>query len=622
MAFPSLGFWNPRTLGAALVGLSALGINPNHLHASGTLTNCTESDLRFALFGGGTVVLSCDVVIPLTSGIVVSKPTILDGTGHSAGLTGSGSTNIGPLLLVQRGATLTLRNLTLTKGLLAGPNGANGLSGETAQGAAIYNDGGSVILEKCTISNHSVTGGSGANSFGEAAAGNGGGSIGAAIFNGGGQLFITNCAFIANKALGGLGGDGTTGRPGGNGSNGSDGGHGGIAKGAAIYNGPGAVCQIFASTFASNTVTGAASGIGGASSGTLGFPGDNGRAGSGTGGAIFNEDGTLIIVNSTFLANAGFGAAGENGYDGTVTLGGSDGSAGGAAYGAGIFSSGGRLALTNCTFVANSLTGGKGGAGGAGETFGFGSNGAEGGHGGAAEGAGVCIAAKATADLVNCSFSDNKVAGGLGGPGGAGRGFGEDGDTGDAGTHTGGAIANQGGTLNLKNSILAFSLFGSNASGAVADQGFNLSSDATPKFSAPGSRNQIDPGFGSFMNAGGAVAVLTLAPTSPAIDAITSLGANGGPPYDARNASRVGTFDMGAFESDGVFGLGQLTALRDGDNLVLSWPAAGDFKLQKAAGLSPAQSWLNLTNQIEETGVRTFRQPATNRSEFYRLVKP
>jgi hypothetical protein len=590
-------------------------------YASGTVTNCTESDLRIALLGGGTALLACDSTITLASPIVVAKQTVLDGTGHNPSVSGPGASGTGTVFIVQPGASLTLRNLTVTNGRLVGPNGTNGAAGQPARGAAIYCDHGIVTLDGCTVSGHSVAGGAGSTGFDAVGnGGNGGDATGAAIFNFGGQLVVTNTTFSGNSATGGAGGSGIASSTRGAGGRG---GNGGMGSGAAIYNTANGLASVFSSLFSSNSVTGSAAGIGGPGSGLLGFPGGTGTAGSAFGAAICNESGTVTIVDSTFVANAGVGAPGSPGAAAGGNIVGANGSTGGSAQGGGVFNGSGTLSLTNCTFAENSLDGGAGGPGGAGGTFGFGSEGGPGGDGGAALGAGICVSPQGITLIVNCTFSDNGVTGGAGGVGGAGGGLGGQGPVGTVGTAVGGAVFNQGGNVQLKNSILAYSLSGGNVSGIISDDGFNLSSDATPKLNAQGSRNNIDPLLGSFTPAGGLVPTLTLLSNSPAINAITAPQGNGGPAFDQRNALRVAPYDIGAFEFGGTVGIPSLTAQILAKQIILSWAVSGSFALETATTLSTNSLWLNVGAQPSTMGsLQTVTVPTTNQASFYRLIAP
>src|SRR5262245_48022613 len=86
----------------------------------GTVTVCTESNLNYALQGGGLVTIACDGTITITGTINTFNygDTIIDGSGHN--VTISGGSSVG-LFNVYDGMSLTLVNLTLANGL--GDNG-------------------------------------------------------------------------------------------------------------------------------------------------------------------------------------------------------------------------------------------------------------------------------------------------------------------------------------------------------------------------------------------------------------------------------------------------------------------------------------------------------------------
>jgi hypothetical protein len=406
-----------------------------------------------------------------------------------------------------------------------------------------------------------------------------------------------------------------------NGSSGGNGGDGGEAAGAALYNTAEGVVTIYDSTFSSNRVTGGAAALGGLGAGTFGFPGKPGSSGAGVGAAVFNARGSITIVNSSFIGNTGRGAAGLAGDSGTTLLEAEDGSQGGRALGGGLFNAAGTVSLANCTFAGNALTGGQGGTGGAGGARAFGAEGGDGGDGGDAFGAGVGTGAEGTTFVVNCSFSNNEVVGGAGGAGGAGTQSARAGDDGDAGRSEGGAVFSDAGSLRIRNSILAHSLSGLNAGGVITDENFNLSSDASPAWTAPGSRNSVDPLFGALTLAGGHALTLSLSSNSPAINAITVAGGNGCPVFDQRNAFRVEPCDMGAFEFDGQLIAPALQAQISDGRIVLTWPATTRLVLEWAAGLAETNQWTTVTDQPETTGSwRRLNLEKTSQGRFFRLV--
>ena len=62
--------------------------------ASGVVNNCTETDLRAAMAGGGFVTFACDGVISLTNELVVASDTVIDGAGHAVTISGGNATRV------------------------------------------------------------------------------------------------------------------------------------------------------------------------------------------------------------------------------------------------------------------------------------------------------------------------------------------------------------------------------------------------------------------------------------------------------------------------------------------------------------------------------------------------
>jgi 5-hydroxyisourate hydrolase-like protein (transthyretin family) len=195
-------------------------------------------------------------------------------------------------------------------------------------------------------------------------------------------------------------------------------------------------------------------------------------------------------------------------------------------------------------------------------------SGGNGGSGGAAFGGALEVAAGQTG-ATNCTFAGSSAAGGAGGAGGAASGGYQAGNPGASGSAGGGNLATvPGGTLALLNCIVANSPSGGNASGSLVDAGHNLSSDATCHFTAPGSRNSIDPMLGVLGNYGGPTETIPLLVTtddqgcqgcngllvrSPAIDAGEAIP---GLVTDQRGVLRPqgAAVDIGAFECMAVVG--------------------------------------------------------------------
>ena len=588
--------------------------------AAGTVTTNSEAALLAAMQGGGLVTLAFSGTLTLTNTIVISTYVTLDGSGQAVVISGGNNVR---LFVVNPGAGFTNINLGLFSGRQTATNTSNGGVSDTS-GGAIYNDRGTVALINSTVSYHTALGGDGeAGSSGAVGGdgGNGSAGRGGAIFNLGGTVVITNSVFMGNSVNGGMGGNGGDAGQSANGRDGGAGGNGGAGSGWAIFNSAGGAVWIFNSTFSSNHVAGAKGGTGGAGSGFLGMNGFNGASGAAMGGSIFNENGTVTIMNCTFYTNTATCAVGNDGKAGSGDRDGVNGTEGSTAFGGGIFNSGGALIVTNGTFVANAVAGGKGGGGGAGGLTGFGGDGGRGGYGGTGQGGGIYNAANGTVTLVNTTFSGNSVSGGTGGIGGARGGFtGKPGENGPNGLESGGALFNESKSLELKNSIVTDSPAGGNAGGTITDAGQNISSDGTLNLTAAGSLNGTDPLLRPLADNGGPTPTMALMPASPAIDAGNDAAA---PPADQRNVTRSGQSDIGAYEYTPLL----LSVQPLTNNLVmLSWSTnASNAVLESSDSLASATStnWSRVTSApVKAADQNTVTVGATNRSGFYRFRAP
>lgn len=138
----------------------------------GTPASCTGSALQAALAGGGSVTFNCGPgpVTIVSNTYVISTDTEVDGNGL---ITLDGE-NLRQHFLVQPGARLTLRRITLTRG-------------NFANGGSVYNQG-EVVLANVIFDSNSTSG-------------NGG-----AIYNAaGGVLVVSQGTFSKNKAPLGVG---------------------------------------------------------------------------------------------------------------------------------------------------------------------------------------------------------------------------------------------------------------------------------------------------------------------------------------------------------------------------------------------------------------------------------
>ena len=75
---------NVKSASCLLSGLVFLVLfQPTIAFAGGVVTNCTETALRAAMTGGGTVTFACDGTITLTSTITNDLDCVLDGSRHT-----------------------------------------------------------------------------------------------------------------------------------------------------------------------------------------------------------------------------------------------------------------------------------------------------------------------------------------------------------------------------------------------------------------------------------------------------------------------------------------------------------------------------------------------------------
>ena len=390
--------------------------------------------------------------------------------------------------------TLTSGELLLCKNLtILGPGATNlTLSGNNASRVLTVCTNTTVAMKALTIANGSST--------------NGGG-----IYNNGGTVSLTNCVVSLNTA------------PYFNGD----------LSGAAIYNNGGSLV-LAGCAVSDNSIPPHAGGWsvpfscrGGAiyNAGTLLastclfsnnviWGGDSMNNGdSASGGALYNAAGSSAeIMSSTFVNNTANGGTdgGGSGY-------------GGAADGAAISSSGG-LVLRNVTFTTNRAGGGS--------SYSYMGN-PSAGHGGS--GHGGAIASTGVTTLTNCTLSADGARGGFGGVYGVG------------GSGYGGELYCGAGTITLKNTLFAYSLYCTNVWGTFTDAGHNLCSDDSSGFTAGTSRTNLDPLLGTLGYYGGATPTIPLLAGSPAIDTGENAAA---PATDQRGYPRpYGTAaDIGAYE--------------------------------------------------------------------------
>lgn len=588
------------------------------------MTNCTESNLRSAVAGGGTVTFACDGTITLAATITNTADTVLDGGDHQIAISGGDTVRV---FTVATNVSLAVVNLTIA-------------NGRSERGGGIYNEGGSVNLRQTAFhSNWALAAGGwgGAlynwggviNATNCEFAGNVAQSMtnslaehagGGAIFNHAGSVNLQNCVFNGNKACAAL----ESGYPAylpGPGMSGSNGLGGAICNFGSL--------RINSCTFRDNLAGG---GMGGPGIPGGDYPfGNNdppfwgGYGGNGYGGAIFNT-GLLVVEASLFVGNQVTGGIGGTGGRGGFALyssnSGAWGGGGGDGFGAALASSNGIVRIGNCTVVSNTCAGGIGGTGGQGGEVvkGYGGTGGTGGMGGRGIGA---INAHDDCRITNCTIAfntgiaGNVGSGGRGGWSGLYLEFGSQGSPGAAGSATGGVTTT---ACRLVNTLLATNAPGGNCHGTITDDGHNLSSDSSCAFTNVGSLNNTDPLLGPLANNGGPTLTMALLAGSPAIDASDSAAA---PPTDQRGAPRPfgAGADIGAYEYAAMLSISRAS----GNGLDIFLRDGSPGQTCRLLTSTNCLDWVCVaTNQVGASGTVLFRENCSTAEpeRFYKAVLP
>ncbi|MGA2174815.1 MAG: immunoglobulin domain-containing protein [Verrucomicrobiota bacterium] len=241
----------------------------------------------------------------------------------------------------------------------SGLAGTDAAGGGGALGGAIYSHGPvsvyfSVFLTNQALAGSGGIGGNGANSSFAGNGGNGGaggGAFGGAVMSTGNSNVFFATEFISNNCVAGSGGSGGSGGVGalstGNGASGQGAG-GGAAAGGGLY----ATGSLFVADclFFNNVAVGGGSG---AAQLLADGTGANGIAGAPAGGGgiyLSNSAPTADIENTIFFGNLCVGGPGGPAA-GASTIAGN----GGAVYGGGIFSGAAAAMIRNCTLATNTL---------------------------------------------------------------------------------------------------------------------------------------------------------------------------------------------------------------------------------------------------------------------------
>ncbi len=276
-------------------------------------------------------------------------------TGLSRGITIARDTTRPPFRLfdVDSVSTLNLLGLTLSHGLAQG-GGSDYGGGALGAGGAVFNQG-TLTMTRCTLNANTARGGG--IFLAELPFGNdgGGGGVGEDTSGpGGGPNGGVESGNAGNGGFGGGGGQGNGGAAGNGGFGGGGGADFTAPSGFFSYNGGGGGNGGF--------------GGGGGGEGTLGgFGGGDGHANAGTsgsgggmGGAIFNDAGSVTLLNTTLSGNQAVGG----GNDGFGSAQGSSTGGNGSGFGGAIFNYSGSLTLNFVTMSGNSVNVGVGGTGG------------------------------------------------------------------------------------------------------------------------------------------------------------------------------------------------------------------------------------------------------------------
>ena len=233
---------------------------------SNVVTTCDEPSLRAAISQGGNVRFCCDGIISLASAIEITNSVTLDASGRSVTIDGNRTVR---LFLVSSNASFAATNLTLANGFHQGATATASEPAGVGRGAAILNDGGSVNLISCLLTNNQSKGGVSTNFTFNSEQAQGG-----AIWNSG-DLVLKNVVAVSNVAWGG---EGYTARL-------VDRRPGGSGRGGVLYNTGGNV-SLTGTTFSNNASL--------APTGSSPIP-------EARGGSIYQVNGTMTLSNAIIM---------------------------------------------------------------------------------------------------------------------------------------------------------------------------------------------------------------------------------------------------------------------------------------------------------------------------------
>ncbi len=293
--------------------------------ATVAVTSAADSDpgsLRQAMKDvcpSGVISFAGDFTIPLESTLVPTFSLTLDGSGHTITLDGQDTVRV---LRVTAGLSLTLKDLTITRGYANAGNGAG-----------LYNEGDAAILGSTFTANHT-----GSN-----------GGLGGAVYSTG-ALTLTGSSFNANSAGSRSYSSGERGEGGALYSTGAitaselvfTGNHAGVGGGAVFTGGD---FTLERGVFSTNTAGDGGAILATGGSLTLAATSLADNVAHFDGGGIYNDGAVLGLTNTTFTGNSA------------------------SSWGGAIDNASGDAVLTNVTITGNSAASAGGGVNNTGSAF-------------------------------------------------------------------------------------------------------------------------------------------------------------------------------------------------------------------------------------------------------------
>jgi hypothetical protein len=388
---PRLEALEERTLLSTLTVLNTLDSGAGSLRDAIKHAKSGDTIAFTASLDGQAITLTSDQ-------LTINKSLDIEGPG--ANLLAISGNDLNRVFNIPEGLTVTIAGLTITHGR-AGTN----TKGDTgAGGGGILNAGTLTVASDVLSSNHAEDHGGAISNLPAAvltttdstfinnqAVGKDGALLteGGAVYNSGGgapsSAAVVRCTFIGNKAIGGNGGVLSSRQD-----------HLGTGNGGALHNDGTSTLTVIDSIFIGNQASGGNGGSGGNAAGAY-------LVDVGSGGAIANDAGTLVVSGCAFSYNQAIGGSNATGTSGQARLG---HAVGGAITNLEV------ATITNSTFDHNEALGGNNNTGGSGALI-------------VGRGAGGAIdnfffsPPPVTLTLSNCTFTSNQAVGGTGNSGAA-----------------------------------------------------------------------------------------------------------------------------------------------------------------------------------------------------------